>query len=199
MQKVLIKRKYQYVDTALGRIVYFQFGDCTQWKNITNGDLLWNVKPTKEFGLIHSQVPVETFDSKRLSGFSSEKITISGSLTYHLAEKKVPDGYLYEIPATLLRLNPKKSHPDMLFPYTRYNIIAIKTINHSSLVRLKTEETVRYNKEWNHSISDVSMICDHVYDYCKSKSFNGELADEAHKEEDVRGIQMSMDLTLFPT
>lgn len=199
MQNALIKRKYTYLDTGLGKIVYFQFGDCTQWKNITNGDLLWTVKPTKEFELIHSGVPIETFASKRLSGFSSDKITISGSITYNLAEKKVPDGYLYEIPATLLRLHPKKSHPEMLFPYTRYNINAIRSINHSSLVRLKTEETVRYNNEWNHSISDVSMICDHVYDYCKSKSFNGEVADEADKAEDVSGIQMSMDLTLFPS
>lgn len=163
------ERNYRIMDTPIGKIVYFEFEGLTQWKNLTNGDILWTTKPTEVFEDIHNGEPVTTFVSKRLNGFSPDEIKIIGESKYYLVEKKITDGYLYEIPATTLRSYPKKDYPEMQFPYTKYKISTISTLDYASLIRLKEEETIKYNGSEIHSYSDISMICDEVYKYCKNK------------------------------
>jgi hypothetical protein len=164
-------RTYQLANTPLGRVVFFEFGDgeYTQYRNLTQGDILWSIKPTAEFRKIYAAKPIEVFASKRLTGFSRNKIVVNcgGDGVYWLAEKKKPDGYLYEIPATDLRLYPKKDYPDKVFVYTRYHIASIRDLDYLTLERLKTEEVMRFNGGFKHSVSAVSSIVDAVYKYIK--------------------------------
>lgn len=127
------------------------------------------LKPTEEFRQIFGAKPVETLASKRLTGFSSDKVVVKcGGDTYWLAEKAKPDGYLYEIPATLLRTFPRKEYPNMTFPYTRYHIASVRTIDHMTLERLKTDEVMRYNGSYlDHSPYVVSLVVDEVYNYVR--------------------------------
>lgn len=163
------EKQYQFMDTPIGKVIYFELDGQTQWKNLTKGDVLWTIKPTEVFLDIHNGEPVRTFVSKRLTGFSPEKIKLMGESKYYLVEKKKSDGYLYEIPATTLRSYPKKDYPEMKFPYTKYRISTISALDYASLLRLKEDETIRYNGGSIHSYCDVSMICDEVYKYCKNK------------------------------
>ncbi len=159
-------RTYHLADTPLGRIVFYEFGDYTQWRNLTQYDITWSLKPTEEFRQTFGTKPVETFASKRLTGFSRDKVTVKcDGEVYWLAEKTKKDGYLYEIPASSLRAFTKKNYPDLLFPYTRYHIASVRTIDHMTLDRLKTEETIRYNGGFEHSVHAVSAIVDAVYKY----------------------------------
>lgn len=166
-------RVYRLADTPLGRIVYFELADgkYTQWRNLTNGDVYWTIKPTTEFQAIHSAKPVEVFVSKRLTGFKRDKAIVKcGGLTYWLAEKSKSDGYLYEIPRTDLYAFPKKQFPDMEFVYTRYHIASCRELDRTTLERLKTEEVVRFNGSWrDHSPYVVSAIVDAVYKYLQGQ------------------------------
>jgi hypothetical protein len=162
-------RVYYLADTPIGRVVYYQFDKFTQWKNLTDGGIFWTIKPTSEFENIHGTKSVETFASKRLTGFVTNKIKVNcgGDGVYWLAELKNSDGYLYEIPTTELRAFTKKEYPDKKFAYTRYKIDAIKAMDHLTLECKKTEEAVRFNRTWKHSVYAVSTICDAVYKYVK--------------------------------
>ena len=162
-------RTYHLADTPLGRIVFYEFDDYTQWRNLTQADVLWSLKPTEEFRQIFGAKPVETIASKRLTGFSRDKITVKcDGDTYWLAEKSKPDGYLYEIPATLLRTFPRKEYPDMTFPYTRYHIASVRELDYLTIERLKTDEVMRYNGSYlDHSPHVVSRIVDEVYKYVR--------------------------------
>jgi hypothetical protein len=163
-------RTYHLADTEMGRIVYYQFSNLTQWKNLTNGDVMWTIKLTEEFEQIHKFKPVELFVSKRRMRFFGEKVKVKcGDHTYWLAEPIKPDGYLYEIPVTDMRVFAKKNYPDLKFPFTRYRIQAVREMDYMTLCRIKREETVRYNGGDFHSERVVSDICDAVYDYCKTK------------------------------
>lgn len=162
-------RTYHLADTPLGRIVFYEFDDYTQWQNLTQYDIMWSLKPTEEFRQIFGAKPVETFASKRLTGFSRDKITVKcDGDTYWLAEKSKPDGYLYEIPVTLLRTFPRKEYPDMMFPYTRYHIASVRELDYLTIERLKTDEVMRYNGSYlDHSPYVVSRIVDEVYNYVR--------------------------------
>jgi hypothetical protein len=161
-------RIYYLADTEMGRILYYQFASLTQWKNLTNNDFLWSVKPTEEFEQIHKFKPVELFLSKRRTKFFGEKVKVKcGDHTYWLAEPIKPDGYLYEIPVTSMRVFTKNDYPDLKFPFTRYRIQAVKEMDYMTLHRLKMEEVVDYNGDYNHSEYVLGSICDAVYEYCK--------------------------------
>lgn len=162
------ERIYYFAETELGRIVYYQFSNLTQWKNITNGDILWTIKPTEEFEQIHSFKPVETYLSVRRMRFLGEKVKVRvGDHLYWLAEPIKPDGYLIEIPVTDMRVFTKKNHPNLKFPFTRYRIQSVKEMDYMTLCRLKREETVKFNGGDFHSERTISDICDAVYHYCK--------------------------------
>lgn len=162
------ERTYYLADTEMGRILFYHFSGKTQWKNLTNGDFLWSIKPTEEFERIHKSKPVETFLSKRRTIFYGEKIKVRcDDSVYWLAEQIKPDGYLYEIPATDLRVFTKKKYPNLKFPYTRYRIDAVKEMDYVTLERMKTEEVMRFNSNEDHSVHVVSSICEAVYKYCR--------------------------------
>lgn len=162
-------RTYHLADTPLGRIIFYDFGELTQWRNLTQADVLWSITPTEDFIQIFGVKSVETFASKRLTGFSRDKVAVKcGGDTYWLAEKAKPDGYLYEIPATLLRTFPRKEYPNMTFPYTRYHIASVRELDYLTIERLKTEEVMRYNGSYlDHSPYVVSRIVDEVYNYVR--------------------------------
>jgi hypothetical protein len=163
-------RIYYLAETEMGRILYYHFSGRTQWKNITNGDVFWSIKPTEEFESIHKSKPIETYAGKRRTIFYGEKIKVNcGDDKYWLAEQKKSDGYLYEIPATLFRVFTKKEYPDMKFPYTRYRIDAVREMDYRTLERMKVEEVMRYNGNDHYSPYVISSICDAVYDYCKKE------------------------------
>lgn len=164
-------RTYKLADTPVGRIVFYEFGDgeYTQYRNLTNHDIMWSIKSTDDFREMIESKPVEVFTSERITGFTRTKIKIDCGTDgiYHLAEKSKSDGYLYEIPTTLLRCYPRKDYPDMKFVYTRYYIPTCRELDRLTLERLKTEEIVRFNGGYGHSVSGVSTIIDEVYKYVR--------------------------------
>lgn len=166
-------RLYYLADTALGRVIYYTMEadnhETATYKNLTAGDFFWLSKPLDEFLTIFGAKPIETFVSDRLKGFSRDKVTVDGGVRYWLAEKSKPDGWLYEIPATEIRAFPATRYPDMKFVYTRYNIAAMRTMNRMRIEQMKTEETMRFNREWIHSEHAVSAIVDAVHEYVNGK------------------------------
>ena len=97
-------RTYYLAETKLGNILYYQFGPYTQWRNLTQQDLLWRITNTDEFHDLFEYDPVVAFKSLRLHGMSTtNRVKVkSGDIVYHLCETKNPDGFLYEVPTTYL-------------------------------------------------------------------------------------------------
>lgn len=162
-------RNYYLINTLLGRYVYYTMAadnnETATYKNLTEYDVFWSHMRLDKFLAMFVDKPVETFVSKRIS-FPRERILIDcGSERYQLAEPRKPDGYLYEIPASELRAFPGTRFPNMKFAYTRYNIAALRALDRLAIERLKTEETIRFNRGYKHSKHAISAIVDEVFKY----------------------------------
>lgn len=163
-------RNYYLIDTPLGRYVYYTMEadnhETAAYKNITLGDIFWSYTRLDTFQEMFEEKPIHTFVSERLI-FPRERIKVDcgSNGVYHLAEPRKKDGFLYEIPTSDLHAFPTSKYPDKKFVYTRYNISSLKTLDKLDIERLKTEEVVRFNGGFKHSVNVVSTIVDEVYRY----------------------------------
>lgn len=163
-------RNYNLLESEeLGKIIYYTTDannhETVSYKNISNHDIFWNSVDIEEFEHLLNIKPVETFASKRLKGFQKDKIILDCGNKYHIMRRKECDGYLYEVDATQLRAFPATRYPDMKFVYTKYRIESMKRMDKMYIEKLKTDETVRFNGNWRHSVHDVSVISDAIYDF----------------------------------
>lgn len=167
-------RTYRLIDTFIGEIIYYTMdadGNTTAtWKNISNKDVFWRHIKIDDFDNMLGEKPICTYASKRIS-FPRDRVKIDcgSDGIYHLAEPKVKDGFVYEINATEHRAFPATKYPKAVFAYTRYNIETIKRLDRHIIERLKTEETIRFNKGNKHSEYVVSELADEVYKYVRSR------------------------------
>src|SRR5690625_192027 len=170
------ERMYYSIESPIGRITaYTMEADehtSISYRNLSLGDVCWSMTDKETFITRHRNdiKPVETFASSRIS-FPRDRISIDCGLNgrYQLAEKRKSDGYLYEIPASEIRAYPATHYPEMRFAYTRYHIEALRDLPALEIERLKTEETIRFNRGNKHSSSAVSTIVGAVYDYINGK------------------------------
>lgn len=170
------ERMYYSIESPIGRVTaYTMEADdhaTITYRNLTLGDICWSVTDKEAFIMRHRNdiKPVETFASRRIS-FPRDRILIDCGLNgrYQLAEKRESDGYLYEIPASEIQAYPATRYPEMKFAYTRYHIEALRGLPALEIERLKTEETIRFNRGNKHSSSAVSTIVGAVYDFINGK------------------------------
>lgn len=160
-------RHYKLADTPLGRILFYEFGDYVQYRNLTEQDFAWSIIIKDAFLTRFSVPAVEIFTSKRLNGLEKAvKVQVTGN-AYHLARKKKYDGYIYEIDASMQRAFTKKDYPDMKFVYTRYYVPAIKMLDRNTIERMKIEALWRFNGHTSYDVAGVSAIIDKVFEMTK--------------------------------
>jgi hypothetical protein len=158
-------RLYQLADTPVGRVVFYRFGEraeYTQYKNVTNGDVFWHIVDSAEFDAIHNAEPIEIFASKRINGLTRLTAFTADGETYWLAEPKKPDGYIYKVYATNLRIYPRKEYPDMKFVYERFHKRACKALDRFDLERLYFEKVAEFNGGYNFSVYAASKTIDEL-------------------------------------
>lgn len=158
------KRLYQVAETEVGQILFYEFGNYVQYRNLTEQDVFWSIVNKYDFLVKFNGKAVETFLAVRLTGMEKVAQIKSGDFTYHLARKKQYDGYLYEINATMQKFY---KHPKRKFTYTRYYEPALQTLDLLSLERFKIEETIKWNGHDNYDVSGINNIVSEVYRLAK--------------------------------
>ena len=163
------ERNYYLIETRLGKYIFYTMDadnhTTVTYKNLSTGDVFWRCTDMGKFLNTFKFQPIEIFASRRLS-FPRQRIAIEADgFTYQLAEPKKKDGFLYEIPASYLRIFPSTTYPDMKFIYTRYNIESMRMLDPMSIERMKTIEVIRFNKSRDFDVHAVSKISEAVYQY----------------------------------
>ena len=128
--------------TDLGRIVYFTFSDFVQFRNITNGDIMWTIWPKADFNAVYRASPIEIFTSERINKLKRIASFKVNGVTYGIADK---DDHYYVIDISLLRAYPRSKYPDMKFIYARVNKLAAKRLDFDELERLYFEKIRQFN------------------------------------------------------
>lgn len=158
------KRLYQVAETEVGQILFYEFGDYVQYRNLTEKDVFWSIAKKFDFLVKFNGKVVETFQRERLTGMETVAKIKSGDNLYHLARTKPYDGYLYEINSSLQKM---LKHPKRKFTYTRYYEPAVQTLDQLSIERLKIEETTNWNGHIVYDVAGVSNIVAEVYRLAK--------------------------------
>jgi len=156
---------YQFVETSVDRVVFYRFGEraeYTQYKNVTNGDVLWRIVDSTEFDTIHNAEPIEILASKRISGLTRLTTFVVDGETYWLTEPKKPDGYIYKVYATNLRIYPQKQYPDAEFVYERFHKLACKALDRFDLERLYFEKVAEFNGGYDFRVYAASKTIDEL-------------------------------------
>lgn len=156
---------YQFVDTSVGRVVFYRFGERAeykQYKNVTNGDVLWQIVDSVEFDTIHNAEPIEIFASKRISGLTRLTTFAVDGETYWLTEPKKPDGYIYKVYATNIRVFPSKEYPDKKFVYERFHKRSCRALDRFDLERLYFKKIAEFNGGYNFNVYTAMKTLDEL-------------------------------------
>lgn len=173
-------KTYHLAETQIGKILFCQFGDLTQYKNITNHDICWNIKPTDEFEWLFNQNPIRTITSKKAKDMKVVHKFSAGDTRFQVLEKSLSDGYYYVIDHTHMRLFPEQKYPKAKYIYQMFHKESLRTFDYSVLQRTFAEETARFNGDHSASPYIMSTILDEVSRLASSK------------EEETEEMQVSL-------